>query len=75
MVPDRIVVHSDGSSTESAASLNGYSVILAENKNEALELDRDHRTCDLGMITQSKFSNERRDLESQNLPGSEWPPL
>jgi hypothetical protein len=42
IVPDATVMHSDGSTTESAAGLNGYSVIRAENRDEALHLIKDH---------------------------------
>jgi YCII-related domain-containing protein len=36
------VVHGDGSSSDSAAHLNGYSIIQAEDLDEAVRLVRDH---------------------------------
>jgi hypothetical protein len=43
-----IVVHADGSTSEGATSLNGYSVIQAEARSEALDLLRDHPLLALG---------------------------
>jgi hypothetical protein len=37
-----VVLHSDGSETEDAASLNGYSIIQADDRDQALDLVRDH---------------------------------
>ena len=60
IVPHGIVMHNDGSTTESAASLNGYSVISAENKNEALDLIKDHPYLRLGSdYTIEVFERER----------------
>jgi hypothetical protein len=36
------VLHSDGTTTDTATSLNRYSIIRAEDRGEALELLRDH---------------------------------
>lgn len=37
-----VVLHADGSTSDDAAGLNGYSVIQAEGRSEALDLLRDH---------------------------------
>jgi hypothetical protein len=37
-----VVLHADGSTSNDAAGLNGYSVIQAEGRSEALDLLRDH---------------------------------
>jgi hypothetical protein len=42
------VVHSDGTTTDTATSLNGYSIIRAEDRNAALELVKDHPFLALG---------------------------
>jgi YCII-related domain len=42
------VVHSDGTTTETAASLNGYSIVRAEDRGEALDLVKDHPFLALG---------------------------
>ena len=42
------VVHSGGTTTETATSLNGYSTIRAEDRNAALELVKDHPFLALG---------------------------
>jgi hypothetical protein len=39
---DGFVVRSDGSTTDAASSLRGYSLIQAEDRSEALDLLRDH---------------------------------
>ena len=39
---DGVVVHADASTSEDAARLNGYSLIRAADKTEALALLRDH---------------------------------
>jgi hypothetical protein len=39
---DGFVVHSDGTTSDAAASLNGYSIIQAEDRDEAIELVRNH---------------------------------
>jgi hypothetical protein len=36
------VVHSDGTTSETAASLNGYSIIRAQDRDEVLGLLKDH---------------------------------
>jgi YCII-related domain len=36
------VVNSDGSTSETAANFNGYSIIRADDREQALELLRDH---------------------------------
>lgn len=60
IVPNSIVMHNDGSTTESAASLNGYSVISAKNKDEALDLIKDHPYLRLGSdYTIEIFERER----------------
>ena len=45
-----VVVHSNGSTTDSdaAATINGYSVIRAKDRNEALELIKDHPYLKIG---------------------------
>src|SRR4029453_12562523 len=42
------VVHSDGTTSDTATSLNGYSIIRAEDRNAALELVKDHPFLALG---------------------------
>jgi YCII-related domain len=42
------VVHSDGTTTQTATSLNGYSVIRAEDRDEAVDLVKDHPLLALG---------------------------
>jgi hypothetical protein len=42
------VLHHDGSTSDDAAGLNGYSIIQAEDRDEALELLRDHPLLALG---------------------------
>ena len=36
------VVHSDGTTSDTAASFNGYSIIRAEDRDEVLDVVRDH---------------------------------
>jgi hypothetical protein len=43
-----VVLHADGSTSDDAAGLNGYSVIQAEGRSGALDLLRDHRLFWLG---------------------------
>jgi hypothetical protein len=43
-----VVLHADGSTSDDAAGLNGYSVIQAEGRSEALDLVRDHPLLALG---------------------------
>jgi hypothetical protein len=43
-----VVLHADGSTSDDAAGLNGYSVIQAEGRSEALDLLRDHPLLALG---------------------------
>jgi hypothetical protein len=45
---DGVVVHGDGSTTATTTTLNGFSVIQAEDRNEAVELVRDHPLLTLG---------------------------
>jgi hypothetical protein len=45
---DGVVVRSDGSTSDDAASLNGFSVIQAEDRTAALELLRAHPLLALG---------------------------
>ncbi|HKW71468.1 MAG TPA: hypothetical protein VJQ08_01430 [Candidatus Dormibacteraeota bacterium] len=60
IVPRGLVMHNDGSTTESEASLNGYSVISAESKDEALDLIKDHPYLRLGTdYTIEVFERER----------------
>jgi YCII-related domain len=42
------VVHSDGTTTETATSLNGFSIIRADDRDEALHLVKDHPFLALG---------------------------
>jgi YCII-related domain len=42
------VLHSDGTTTDTAASLNGYSIIRADDRDQALGLLRDHPFLALG---------------------------
>jgi hypothetical protein len=37
-----IVLHADGSTSETATSLNGFGIVQAEDRGQALELLRDH---------------------------------
>ena len=48
MVPRGIVMHGDGSTTESSTSLNGYSVISANGRDDAMDLIKDHPYLRLG---------------------------
>ena len=43
-----VVLHADGSTSADAAGLNGYSLIQAEDRSEALDLVRDHPLLALG---------------------------
>jgi hypothetical protein len=43
-----IVARGDGSTSEATARLNGYSIVQAEDKDEALELVQDHPLLALG---------------------------
>lgn len=43
-----VVLHADGSTSDDAARLNGFSLIQAEDRDEALELLRDHPLFALG---------------------------
>ncbi len=36
------VIHSDGTTSDTAASFNGYSIIRAEDRDEVLDVVRDH---------------------------------
>jgi hypothetical protein len=42
------VIHHDGSTSDDAASLDGYSVIQAEDRSEVLDLVSDHPLLALG---------------------------
>jgi hypothetical protein len=42
------VLHGDGSTSGDASSLNGYSIVQAEDRSRALELVRDHPFLALG---------------------------
>jgi hypothetical protein len=42
------VIHDDGSISDATTSFNGYSVIQAKDKNEALSLIKDHPYLGLG---------------------------
>jgi hypothetical protein len=42
------VIHSDGTTSETASSLNGYSIIRAEDRDEALDLVKSHPFLGLG---------------------------
>jgi hypothetical protein len=42
------VLHGDGSTSDDASRLNGYSIIQAECRSEALDLVRDHPLTALG---------------------------
>lgn len=37
-----LVLHSDGSNSDAATNLNGYSMIQAENINDVISLVKDH---------------------------------
>jgi hypothetical protein len=39
---DGFVVHSDATTSDTAAGFNGYSIIRAEDRDQVLELVRDH---------------------------------
>jgi hypothetical protein len=43
-----VVLHSDGSDTGDAMSLNGYGMIQADDRDQALDLVRDHPLLALG---------------------------
>jgi hypothetical protein len=43
-----VALHSDGSETDDVTSLNGYSIIQAEDRHQALKLLRDHPLLSLG---------------------------
>jgi hypothetical protein len=55
------VIHSDGTTSGTASSLNGYSVIRAEDKRAALELVKDHPFLALG----PEYSIEVFDVPSK----------
>ena len=60
ILPNGTVMHFDGSTTQTDAGLNGYSVIRASTKNDALELVRDHPYLRLGKeYTIEIFERER----------------
>ncbi len=60
IVPIGTVMHGDGSTTESAVRLNGYSVISANTRTDALELIKDHPYLRLGSdYTIEVFERER----------------
>ncbi|RPI93099.1 MAG: hypothetical protein EHM40_10945 [Chloroflexi bacterium] len=42
------VVHSNGSTSDAATNLNGYSIIQARNKNDVISLMKDHPFLSLG---------------------------
>jgi hypothetical protein len=56
---DGIVVHPDGS-TSDAAGVNGYSMIQAEDRAEAVELVRDHPLLALDEYTIRIFEVPRK---------------
>ena len=56
-----LVLHKDGSTRDSATNLNGYSIIQAENLDEALNLLKDHPFLTLGT---DEFSVEIFELPS-----------
>ena len=43
-----LVLHGDGSTSDSATDFNGYSIIQAENINDAISLVKDHPFLSLG---------------------------
>jgi hypothetical protein len=43
-----LVLHGDGSTSDSATNLNGYSIIQAENTTEVIRLVEDHPFLSLG---------------------------
>jgi hypothetical protein len=43
-----VVLHGDGSTRDDASSLNGYTIVQAEGRSEALDLVRDHPLLALG---------------------------
>jgi YCII-related domain len=42
------VLHGDGSTSDEASSLNGYTIVQAEDRSQALDLVRDHPLLALG---------------------------
>lgn len=45
---DGFVIHSDGTTTDTASSLDGYCIIQAEDRDQALGLVQDHPFLALG---------------------------
>ena len=43
-----VVLHADGSTSDDAAGLNGYTIVQAEGRSEALDLVREHPLLALG---------------------------
>lgn len=54
------VVHSDGTTSDDASGLNGYGIIQAEDRREALELLRTHPILALGEWSIEVFEVPRR---------------
>jgi hypothetical protein len=55
-----VVVHADGSTSDDAIGLNGYSLIQAEGMSEALDLVRDHPLLELGEWVVEVFEVPKR---------------
>jgi hypothetical protein len=55
-----VVVHADGSTTDDARRLNGYSIVQAEDRAAALDLLRDHPILALGDYVIEVFDVPRR---------------
>ena len=55
-----VVVHADGTTSDDAIGLNGYSLIQAEGISEALDLVRDHPLLELGEWVIEVFEAPKR---------------
>jgi hypothetical protein len=55
-----IALHSDGSTNDSAANFNGYSIVQAKNRNGVISLVKDHPFLSLGS---GEYSIEIFELE------------
>jgi hypothetical protein len=60
-IQNGLVLHKDGSTHDSTTNFNGYSIIQAENLDEALSLLKDHPLLTLGT---DKFTIEVFELPS-----------
>jgi hypothetical protein len=60
-----LVLHSDGSTSDSASPMNGYSIVQAESVEDAIGLVRDHPFLSLG---NGEYSIEIFESPSSRAP-------